>query len=135
MLELKSGPLKAQPSPFHPVEEDVIADKQEMVAESFDWFLGLVTERRTLSDAAVEQITAGGVFTGRQAKAIALIDSLGGEDQAISWLENEREIPADRKVIDYGFVEKGTLDSLADYFGLARDDTALLSSGLYTIYR
>ncbi len=135
MLEVKSGPLKAQPSPFQPLEEDVIDAKQAMVAESFDWFLNLVSERRTLSDSAVEQITAGGVFTGRQAHAIALIDGLGGEEEAIAWLENEREIPEDRKVIDYGIAEKSMLSALADIVGLAPNDTGLLSSGLYALYR
>ena len=135
MLEVKSGPLKAQPSPFQPLDESVIDAKQEMVAESFDWFLNLVTERRTLSESAIEQVTAGGVFTGRQAKEIALIDSLGGEEEALAWLETERDISADRKVIDYGIAEKSRFQALLDIFGLAPNDTGILASGLYAVYR
>jgi len=135
MLEIKSGPLKAQPSPYQPVGDTVLAAQEVMVAESFDWFLNLVTERRTLSNSAVDQITAGGVFTGRQAKALALIDSLGGEDEAVTWLESERDIPENRKVIDYGITDKSMLDALADIVGLARNDTGFLSSGLYAVYR
>ncbi len=135
MLEVKSGPLKAQPSPFQPLDENVIDAKQAMVAESFDWFLNLVTERRTLSDAAIEKIVAGGVFTGRQAKEIALIDGLGGEEEAVAWLEGERDIAVDRKVIDYGIAEKSRLQALLDIVGLAPNDTGILSSGLYAVYR
>lgn len=135
MLEVKSGPLKAQPSPFQPLDESVIDAKQAMVAESFDWFLNLVTERRTLSNSAVEQITAGGVFTGRQAKEIALIDRLGGEEEAVAWLEEEREIAVDRKVVDYGIAEKSKLRALLDIVGLAPNDTGIFSSGLYAVYR
>ena len=135
MLEVKSGPLKAQPSPFQPLDESVVDAKQAMVAESFDWFLNLVTERRTLSTSAIEQITAGGVFTGRQAEVIGLIDGLGGEDEAIAWLEKEKEIPVDRKVIDYGIAEKSMLAALADIVGLAPNDNGILSSGLYAVYR
>ena len=135
MLEVKSGPLKAQPSPFNPVDEKVVDAQQAMVAESFDWFLNLVTERRTLSNTAVEQVTAGGVFTGRQAKAIALIDGLGGEEEALAWLEEQKDIPADRKVIDYGIAEKSRLQALFDIVGLAPNDTGILSSGLYALYR
>jgi len=135
MLEVKSGPLKAQPSPFQPVDPIAVDAKQEMVAESFTWFLELVKERRTLTDSAISQIEAGGIFTGRQAKGIALIDDLGGEDVAISWLESERKIAAERKVIDYGTGEKDLMSTLADLFGFARVDQTILSPGLYAIYR
>ena len=106
-----------------------------MVAESFDWFLNLVTERRSLSDSAVEQIIAGGVFTGRQAKELALIDGLGGEEEAVAWLESERDIASDRKVVDYGIAEKSRLQALLDIVGLAPNDTGILSSGLFAVYR
>jgi len=135
MLEVKSGPLKAQPSPFQPVDPIAVDAQQAMVAESFDWFLDLVKERRTLTDSAIAQIEAGGIFTGRQAKEIALIDDLGGEDVAMSWLETERKIAAERKVIDYGVSEKGLMDELTDLIGFARVDQSILSPGLYAIYR
>ena len=135
MLEVKSGPLKAQPSPFQPIQPIAVEAQQEMVTESFDWFLDLVKARRTLSPDAVEKIEAGGIFTGRQAKEIALIDMLGGEDEAVEWLVAEREIEAGREVIDYGITEKSTLDAFADIFGLSRESRALLSPGLYAIYR
>jgi protease-4 len=106
-----------------------------MVAESFAWFLDLVKQRRTLTESAVADIEAGGIYTGRQAKEIALIDDLGGEDEAVAWLEAEREIAADRKIIDYGVTENGPLDALADIFGFARVDRSILSPGLFAIYR
>lgn len=135
MLEVKSGPLKAQPSPFQPVDPVAVSAKEDMVAESFAWFLDLVKQRRTLTESAVADIEAGGIYTGRQAKEIALIDDLGGEDEAVAWLEAEREIAADRKIIDYGVTENGPLDALADIFGFARVDHSILSPGLFAIYR
>ncbi len=135
MLEVKSGPLKAQPSPFQPLDPEAVTAKEDMVAESFAWFLGLVEQRRSLTPSAIADIRSGGVYTGRQAQEIALIDALGGEDEAIAWLESEREIAAERKVIDYGITEAGPLDAVADIFGFARVDPSLLSPGLYAIYR
>lgn len=135
MLEVKSGPLKAQPSPFQPIQPVAVEAREAMVSESFAWFLDLVKGRRSLSPDAIEQIEAGGIFTGRQAKEIALIDMLGGEEEAIAWLVAEREIEAGREVIDYGITEKSTLDAFADIFGITRDSRALLSPGLYAIYR
>lgn len=135
VLEVKSGPLKAQPSPFQPVAPAPVTAQQEMVAESFEWFLDLVKERRALSPNAISKIEAGGVFTGRQAEEIALIDALGGETEAIEWLESERKIASEREVIEYGVTEEGTLDAIADIFGIARGDASMLASGLYAIYR
>jgi len=135
VLEVKSGPLKAQPSPFQPVDPRAVTAKEDMVAESFAWFLDLVKQRRTLSDAAIDDIEAGGIYTGRQAKEIALIDDLGGEDEAIAWLEAEHEIAEDREIIDYGVTENGPLDAFADIFGFARVDRSILSSGLYESVR
>lgn len=135
VLEIKSGPLKAQPSPFQPLDLEALDAKQEMVAESFDWFLDLVKDRRTLSPAAIRQIEMGGVFTGRQAKQIALIDQLGGEDDAIAWLETQREIEKDLKIINYGANKQDRLDKLLDFIGFARFDQSFLSTGLYSIYR
>ncbi len=135
VLEIKSGHLKAQPSPFQPVDPEALDAKQEMVAESFDWFLDLVKDRRTLSPTAIQQIETGGVFTGRQAKKIALIDQLGGEDDAVAWLETQREIAKDLKIINYGANKQDRLDKLLDFIGSARVDQSFLSTGLYSIYR
>lgn len=135
VLEVKSGPLKAQPSPFQPVDPATVTAKEAMVAESFAWFLDLVQQRRDLSPNAAREIEAGGIFTGRQALDLALIDALGGEDAAIKWLESEREIPPEREVIDYVVAEKGMLESFADLFGLGRSGRAFLSPGLFAIYR
>ena len=53
MNEIKSGPLKANPSPFQPLDEAGKAVAEEMVAESMRWFVGLVASRRNIDPAAV----------------------------------------------------------------------------------
>lgn len=135
VLEVKSGPLKAQPSPFQPIDPATVAAQQDMVAESFGWFLGLVEERRDIPSAGLAEIEAGGVFTGRQALEIGLIDTIGGERAALDWLEAERDITPDRAIRDYGVEEKSMFDSLPAFMGLAGGERGLLSSGLHAIYR
>ena len=44
--EVRSGPLKAQPSPFTPTGEEAKKLTEELVKESQVWFVGLVSERR-----------------------------------------------------------------------------------------
>ena len=57
-----------------------------MILDSYDWFIGLVDERRPLSRAEVTALADGSVFTGRQALARKLVDQLGGEQEAVGWL-------------------------------------------------
>jgi protease-4 len=101
MEEIKSGELKAEPSPYKPVSEKVREVSNLMVQDSFAWFKGLVAERRKIAPAEVDILADGRVYTGRQAVANHLIDELGGEDRAIAWLTAEKKIPADTKVVDW----------------------------------
>lgn len=84
--EVKSSPLKAEPSPFNPTTEEEKAMIRSMILDSYDWFVGLVAERRAMSRAEVLTLADGSVFTGRQALQKRLIDAVGGEDKAIDWL-------------------------------------------------
>ena len=64
---IKSGELKAEPSPFGPMSEKARAVTEAMVQDSFSWFLDLVKERRKLQPAQLQTVADGRVFTGRQA--------------------------------------------------------------------
>jgi protease IV len=92
MEEIKSGELKAEPNPYKPVSEKARAVSMAMVQDSFNWFVGLVVERRKMTDARARVLSDGRVYTGRQAKQEGLIDEIGGEDVAITWLEKEKKI-------------------------------------------
>ncbi|WP_187969349.1 signal peptide peptidase SppA [Aquibium microcysteis] len=87
--EVKSSPLKAEPSPFNPTTDEERAMIRAMIMDSYDWFVGLVTERRPLSRAEVLALADGSVFTGRQALERKLVDALGGEEQAVEWLKSK----------------------------------------------
>ncbi len=101
MEEIKSGELKAEPSPYKPMSDRVRTVSNEMVQESFAWFTGLVAERRHLAPERVAVLSDGRVYTGRQAVAAKLIDALGGEDVALQWLETDRKIPKDMGVVNW----------------------------------
>ncbi|MCR4267354.1 signal peptide peptidase SppA [Nitratireductor sp. ZSWI3] len=84
--EVKSSPLKAEPSPFKPTSEEARTMIRSMILDSYAWFVDLVTERRPLSRAQVLKLADGSVFTGRQAAENKLVDELGGELEAKAWL-------------------------------------------------
>jgi protease-4 len=122
--EVKSSPLKAEPSPFNPTTDEERAMIRAMIMDSYDWFVGLVTERRPLSRAEVLALADGSVFTGRQALDRKLVDALGGEEQAIDWLKSkgvdgELEVREWKRRDTGGFLIGQSLSrAIADAFGL-----------------
>lgn len=104
--EVKSSPLKAEPSPFNPTTEEERAAIRSMIMDSYDWFVGLIDERRPLDRAQVQALADGKVFTGRQALERKLVDSLGGEDEAIRWLTG-KGVAANLKVLEWKKHEGG----------------------------
>jgi len=101
MNEIKSGPLKANPSPFQPVDEAGKAAAEQMVAESQRWFVGLVATRRGIDTANVAGLEQGRVYSGREALANKLVDQLGGEPEAVKYLEEKRSVPKGLRVVDF----------------------------------
>ena len=85
---VRSSELKAEPSPFRPTNPAARARDEALVAESYRWFRGLVGERRAIDGAALDAVANGGVFTGRLALENGLIDEIGGEPEALAWLES-----------------------------------------------
>jgi protease IV len=83
---VKSSPLKAEPSPFTPTTDEERQMVRALIMDSYDWFVGLVEDRRPLTRAEVQALADGSIFTGRQALQRKLVDTLGGEREAVAWL-------------------------------------------------
>ncbi len=101
MEEVKSSPLKASPNGFEPTSPDARAALAALVTDSYDWFKALVKDRRHMSDDELKTVADGRVFTGRQAIGNKLIDAMGGEKEAIAWLESEKGIAKALPVRDW----------------------------------
>ncbi len=99
--EIKSGPLKANPSPFQPLDEPGRAAAEKMVAESQRWFVNLVRTRRGIDTGSVDGLQQGAVFSGRDALAHKLIDQIGGEPEVVKYLEEQRAVPKGLKIVDW----------------------------------
>ena len=108
MDEIKSGELKAEPSPFKPLTDKARAVADAMVQDSFRWFTGLVAERRNIPMARVLVLSDGRVYTGRQALAEKLVDDIGGEEKAIDWLVKDKKIGADLEVVEWTVSDDGS---------------------------
>lgn len=89
---IKSSPLKAAPSGYEPTSPEARAALEVVVKDHYDWFRDLVRDRRRLNDAELALVADGRVHTGRQGLERKLVDALGGERQAVEWLESERKV-------------------------------------------
>ena len=99
--DVKSSPLKASPNGFEPTSPEARAALAALVDDSFTWFKALVKERRAMSDEQLQVVSDGRVFTGRQGMELHLVDHLGGEREAIDWLQKEKNITKDLPVRDW----------------------------------
>ena len=112
MEEIKSAELKAEPTPYKPMSDHVRSVTNDMVQESFAWFKGLVAERRKLSAERVATLADGRVYSGRQAVTEKLIDALGGEDEAVKWLQSERKISSKLELVNWTRSKRDDLGGL-----------------------
>ncbi len=97
---IKSGALKAAPSPFEPMTPEVRRVTQALVTDIHEIFVSLVAERRALGLEDLRPLVDGRVFTGAAAVRNRLIDAIGGEAEAKAWLNQERNIDLGLRVRD-----------------------------------
>ena len=101
MEEIKSSPLKAAPNGLEPTSPEARAAIEALVSDSFAWFKDIVKERRKLDGEALDRVTDGRVFTGRQAIDLKLADEIGREQEAIDWLAKTNNIDPATPVRDW----------------------------------
>ncbi len=111
MEEIRSGPLKAVPSPFTPTDPAARRLAEDMVNESRDWFVALVSERRPGVNAVLEEIKTGRIYTGRQALQVGLVDKIGDEDVARDWML-DKGVPKELGVVEWKPQDSSSIFSL-----------------------
>jgi protease-4 len=124
--EIKSGELKAEPSPFKPIPEKAREVSNAMVQDAFRWFTGLVAERRNIPMDRVLVLSDGRVYTGRQALTEKLVDEIGGEEKAVDWLVKDKKISADLEIVEWTVAE----DSNSSGLGFSAVKLVLRALGL-----
>ncbi len=119
-----SGPLKDQPSFTHglsPAGRDYL---QGLVGDLFGQFVTMVAQARHMDEAEVRQLADGRAYTGRQARALGLVDEIGGEPEARAWLAKDKGVKADLPISDlrlgsfYDRTVGATLGLIGDRLGL-----------------
>lgn len=117
--EVKSGVLKATPSPFEPMTDGSRKVVEGMIQDGFKWFLNLVETRRGIKTAEVPGLVEGRIFSGREALEQKLIDEIGGEEEAVKWLKDVKKVDKDAKVVDWRPESSGLNRGLYSFAGAA----------------
>lgn len=113
MLPIKSGKHKDIGSAFRPMTEEEIALLQDMIDDTYSQFFGVVKAARPkITEADLKIYADGRVFTGSKAKALGLIDDLGGEEKAREYITQMTGIK-DPKFINTGITSFMDLISLS----------------------
>lgn len=94
---------------------------QKVIADVHDQFVEAVSQGRKMKKEDVAPMADGGVFTGRQAKAIGLVDELGDLEDAVRVAGKMANIPGEPKVITeekkYGFWDILKGKDMSNLFG------------------
>jgi protease-4 len=132
--EVKSGPLKAVPSPFQPTDERARQVTEQMVQDAKVWFVDLVGDRRDIRPESVPGLTEGRIYSGRQAVDLKLADQIGDEKAAMAWLIRERNVPAGLRIVDWKLPQESSglfgwlVQSLASSIGLSAETIGSVAS-------
>ena len=133
---IKSGVLKAQPNPMEPFSDEAREHIQGVVMDMYDLFVGMVAERRSMDVEATKALADGRVFTGQKALDAGLIDAIGGEAEALDWLETEKGLEADMPVVDKKpkYPRPDLVERLFGAFGKALVSERLTLDGLLSVW-
>ncbi|MCF6273956.1 MAG: signal peptide peptidase SppA [Rhodobacteraceae bacterium] len=140
MQVVRSSETKGGVSPFRAASPDEIAAQEMMIEETFQWFKSLVGARRNLEGRALDEVTTGGVFSGRKAVDNGLIDALGGDAAVLDYLESVDPALSELSVEDWELSPaepwyNGVLSTLLGVNPLLERFSAAESAPLYSINR
>lgn len=136
MDPLVSGPLKGQPSLTEPMTPAAHEYLQALVGDLFDQFVGIVAKGRHMDPAKVRTLADGRAYTGRQALGLGLVDEIGGDDQAVAWLEKVRHVTTGLPIQDpdkAGYFQRMVASGMSDIVTSAQQ--ALRVDGAWSVWQ
>jgi protease-4 len=135
------------------MDENARKVTESMIAEGFQWFRGLVESRRGVKTADIGGLDQGRIFSGREAVNLKLADEIGGEAEAVHWLEEKKGLKHGLKVVDWkprhgsdwtgltssssgigGWALRELASALAETIGNAREAAGLSLDGLVSVW-
>ena len=103
---VRSGSLKATPTPVEKLNAKTRKMLEGIIDDFYQYFIGLVKERRQLTDEELAVIADGRVLSSRQAVKLKMVDEIGGEPEALAWLEKKHQIDPTLEIQDHEVPEE-----------------------------
>ena len=94
-----AGAYKDIGSPYHEMSEGEKALIENLLKDTHEQFISDVAKARGMNRDSIARYADGRVFTGRQAYAAHLIDTLGGYVDALAWLRTAAGVSQNAKVV------------------------------------
>lgn len=116
---ITSGKYKDAGSPSKPLTEEEKAYFQSLVDNLHQQFVSAVAQGRGMEIKAVEQIADGRAYTGKQAKDLGLVDTLGGFHTAINKLKTLAHIKGEVYLLEGPEKKRSFLDLILDWLHLS----------------
>src|SRR4029450_12215755 len=91
----KYADLYSPVRPFSPAEKQRMAETKQA---TYNTFVEKAAQGRNTTAEKIDAVGQGGVWTGRQAKQIGLVDELGGLERAVSIAKQKAKIAQDAEV-------------------------------------
>jgi protease IV len=98
---VQSGQYKDILSPFRSTTEGDRKIIQGIVSDSYEQFLASIVEGRNIPLAELRPLADGRIYTGAQAKAVKLVDSLGNYQDAVKKTAELTRIKGEPKIRNY----------------------------------
>lgn len=98
---VKSGENKDFGSPTVPFTAEDEKLWQSVIDEAYDNFVRIIAENRKLPLEKVRELADGRIYTGRQAKAAGLVDSLGYHEDAVAEAARRGGIEGEPRVVRF----------------------------------
>jgi protease-4 len=102
---IKSGDLKASPSPLEKITPKAREQIEKIVKEISENFINLVKKERKLDNNKTQLISDGRIFTGQSAAQTNLIDAIGNIKEAKEYLKTEHNIDK-VPLLDFEIIKK-----------------------------
>ena len=126
---VSSGKFADMNSPVRPYSADERAKVEEQMQHFYDQFVEKVATSRKSTPAKIDAVAQGRVWTGRQAREIGLVDTLGGLTTALNAARERAKIPANRNVELVVFPPRRSFfEVLSEPFGRNTDEGAHMST-------
>ncbi len=101
MTVVKAGEFKDFSTGFRPLTQEEKEMMEEIVTETYTYFLSDVAHNRNLSIDYLNTIAGGRVYTGTKAQELGLVDEVGDRERAIAKAGELGGIEGQPQVIEY----------------------------------